>query len=87
MNNINKNKLGLTLGLFGVAIHIVWSVVIMFGWGQFAFDGITRLHAISFSVTVGAMSLPKMFALLAAAFVVWYVVGWVFACIWNWLNK
>lgn len=84
---MNQNKTGLTLGIFAVIAHLVWSALVMSGFGQTIYNGILRLHAIQAPIAIGPMSFTKMIVLLISAFIVGYVIGWVFSGIWNRFNR
>lgn len=84
---MNKNKVGLTLGALGAILHLVWSVLVMSGLGQIVSDWLLRLHAIRASEVIGPMSFTTMITLLIVVFVGWYILGWIFAWLWNAFNK
>ncbi len=84
---LDKNKTGMVLGKFAVLMHLVWSAVVMLGWGQSYLDMVLRLHYLNDPFTVADFSWTSMIGLLVMAFIVAYVVGWVFAYLWNWVNE
>lgn len=84
---MDKNKVGVVLGLMGVLFHLGWSALVMSGFAQKLFDMVLWLHAISAPITIGPMDILQVIYLLAYVFVGWYVFGWLFACIWNAMNK
>jgi hypothetical protein len=84
---MNKHKVGLVLGSFSAVVHLVWSILVMLGWAQPLYSWILSLHAIETPVVIGAMSIGGAIALIVTAFVVGNIVGWIFASVWNWINK
>jgi hypothetical protein len=84
---LNKNKTGLALGsLFGL-LHLVWSVLVYFGWGQSLLNFIFTLHSLTTPVTVIGFDIMRSVGLIIVTSVVGYVFGYVFASIWNKVHK
>jgi hypothetical protein len=83
MNKIHIKKFGLVLGLFVALVHLVWVLIIAAGWAQGLIDFIFRLHTLSNPFVVQALTLKHAVGLVVVTFVVAYVVGVVFAWIWN----
>lgn len=84
---MNKNKTGLSLGVFGVIIHFVWSLLVMLGWGQGVHDFVMGLHGIQAPIIINKIGFIDMLWLLAIVFVAWYAIGWIFASVWNRVNR
>ena len=84
---MNKHKVGLTLGSFFAVIHLGWSILVMLGVAQPFYNWILALHAIEAPMTISAMGIGGLVSLVAFTAVVGYVFGWVFALVWNWINK
>ncbi len=75
------------MGLFMVVVHAVWSLMVFFGLAKLYFDWILGLHFLNNPFKVSAFSLVKAGTLLIVVFVVGYLMGWVFAFLWNRLHK
>lgn len=84
---MNKQKTGLAVGSFAAVMHIVWSVLVMLGLAQPLYNWILALHAVEVPVTIGEMSIVGAIVLIVVAFVVGNIVGWIFASVWNWVNR
>ncbi|MES2023753.1 MAG: hypothetical protein V4439_03645 [Patescibacteria group bacterium] len=82
-NGMNQNKTGLVLGTFFGFLHLVWGVLVAFGWAQPLMDFITRLHSLTSSETVLPFDLMRSLGLVVLTFFVGYVLGNIFAFIWN----
>ncbi len=84
---LNKNKTGFALGLFAGFMHLVWSLLILFGWAEPLLNFIYNLHSISIPITVESFDLGKSVALIVVTAIVGYVFGYIFATIWNKVHK
>lgn len=84
---LNKNKTGLTLGLFVGFLHLVWSILIALGFASPLMNFISNLHSIQAPIQIEAFDLGRSIGLIALTFVVGYVFGYIFATFWNKVNK
>ena len=87
MTTINPKTAGLALGSLVAACHLLWSLLVAFGGAQFMINWVFRLHFIKPPFTVGHFSLSLAVGLVVVTFVVGYVMGSVFAVIWNKVHK
>jgi len=87
MEKLNKAKMGLTLGLFFAVAHTVWAVLVALGAAQGLLDWATNLHMLDNPYIVLEFSLGATIGLVVMTFVVGYVLGWIFAALWNSLRK
>ena len=83
---LNKNKVGLTVGLFAALCHLVWIIAVAIGVQKFV-DWILLLHSIQLSMTLTSVAILNALLLIIVAFIGGYIVGWVFATIWNFVQK
>ena len=86
MIKINKNQLGLTIGIFAALCHLIWTIAVAVGIQKFV-DWILLLHAIKLELTLTSVVILNAVLLVILAFVGGYVFGWVFGAIWNWVGK
>lgn len=84
---INKNSLGLTLGLFLALAHAIWGVLLWAGAAQPLADWIMMLHHLDVAHAVTPFNFGTAALLVVTTFVIGYVTGWVLAAIWNWVRK
>lgn len=83
---LDNNKLGLTIGIFAALCHLIWTIAVAIGIQKFV-DWILLLHSISLELTLTSVVLLNAVLLIILAFVGGYIFGWVFAAIWNMVNK
>lgn len=83
MNKLNINKAGLTLGSVVGLVHALWSLLIAIDWAQPLINFNFRMHMIEPSFTVSEFNFMTAVTLVIIAFLVGYVVGSVFAFLWN----
>ena len=84
---LNKNKTGLALGSLTGLAHLVWSVAIFFGWGQAYLDFIFNLHTLNNPLVVGQFDLYRSILLIVVTAIIGYILGFIFASIWNKVHK
>ena len=87
MAKINGNKLGLVLGTFFALLHVIWALIIAVGYGEQLIEWILPLHFIDILVGVTAFSIMNALILVVMAFIGGYIIGWLYAWIWNMFNK
>ena len=83
---LNKTKAGVAFGLILGLYHLTWSLIVAFGKAQVLIDWIFRLHFIEPPYTVAQFNLETAATLIAFTTLLGYVLGWLFAAIWNGLH-
>ena len=83
---LSKNQVGLTLGIFAALVHLVWLIAVAIGI-QKAVDWILLLHSIKLDLILTNVVILNALMLIIIAFIGGYLVGWVFAAIYNWAGK
>lgn len=86
MAELNKNQVGLTLGLFAALCHLVWSIAVAIGIQSYI-DWILLLHSIKLDITLTSVIILNVVMLIVLAFIGGYIFGWVFAAVYNWMGK
>lgn len=86
-HHINPAKVALTVGALVGGWHVVWSVLIALGWAQALVDFVLWVHMISMPVVVKAFDLSTATTLVVVTTIVGYVVGYLFARIWNRVHR
>ena len=84
---INKNALGLTLGIFSALMHAIWAIVVGIGIGQNIINFIFPLHFLNVVYQVTSFNFTTMLLLVIMAFVGGHIMGWLFATLWNYISK
>ncbi len=85
MAKLNPARVSLALG-FVVAVYVLlWSIVLAIG-GQAFFDWLLGIHFIG-GLTLKPVTLSTAVFSILYHFVVGAVIGWLFATIWNKVQK
>jgi hypothetical protein len=84
MGKLNLHKVGMAFGGLFAVLHAVWAILIASGAAYALLGWIFNLHMIDLQYTIHAFSLGYAIGLVAVTAVVGYVIGTVFAYIWNW---
>jgi len=87
MNQLNGQKVALTVGLFFGGWHILWSILVATGIGQALINFILWAHMIHAEHVVGPFNFTTSIVLVVVTALIGYVFGWVFAYLWNWLYR
>jgi len=89
MVKLNNSKTGLVLGLFFAIVHAVWALLVLIIPAnlQNFIDWAFKLHFLEPIYTITSFNLVNAVLLLIVTFVCGYVLGWVFAAVWNKLVK
>jgi len=89
MAKINKNGLGLSLGIFLALVHAVWAIVISIipSLTQKMLDWVFVLHFLEPIYKLTAANLLNGVILIVMTFISGYIMGYVFAAIWNKFSK
>ncbi len=85
--HLNKNLAGLALGALLAFMHLVWALMVLFGWAQGFLDWIFSLHMITPVFTIAPFDWGSAIVLLIVTFICGYIAGWIFAWIWNRLHR
>lgn len=85
--HLNENKVGITLGIFFALLHAIWAILVGFGAGQKIINIIMPLHFIDIMVSIINFNFGVAILLIILAFLSGYISGWLFAAIWNLINK
>lgn len=80
---LNKNKIGLTLGLFMGLMHAGWALMVSMGLAQKTLDAIYRVHFLNNPFVVSSFSPVRAVKLIVFTALMGYAMGFVFAFVWN----
>jgi hypothetical protein len=83
MNPLRPHTTGLALGGIFAIFHFLWALLVLSGWAQLALDVVFRLHMLRPVFRVEPFSIGLALGLIVMTFVVGYALGWVFAEVWN----
>lgn len=87
MTHLNPTRTALAVGVFLGGWHLCWSLLVALKWAQPLYDFILWAHMIHLQLTIGPFDAVAAATLVAVSFVVGCVMGYVFALVWNWLNR
>jgi hypothetical protein len=87
MSNLNPHKAGLALGGLIGLFHLAWSILVAAGMAQPLINWAFQLHMIVPPFTVASFSMMNAVVLVVITSIIGYVMGWVFASLWNRVNK
>ncbi|HCR81487.1 MAG: hypothetical protein UY13_C0002G0179 [Candidatus Pacebacteria bacterium GW2011_GWB1_47_8] len=79
--HVSPKQAGLTLGTAFAAYHTIWVVAMMIGLGRVWFEWVQRLHFVTVTYELESFSLANALLGIASAFVMGYVMGWIFGVI------
>lgn len=74
-------------GCFIAALHLLWSLIVAFGFGQAYLDWILGLHFIKNPLVVMPFDLTTMITLVVLTFIIGFILGWVGTICWNKMVK
>ena len=84
---LDPQKTGLGLGsLFGL-LHLLWALMVGLGFAQECMDWIFSLHFLDNPYTVQTFDIMTALILVVVTSIVGFVVGFVFATLWNYWQK
>ncbi len=87
MEQLNRHRLGLTLGMFAALVHLLLSIFVALGIAEPLVKWSLSMHFLSLGVSFNAFNLGSAVVLVVMAFVMGYIVGHVLAALWNWTGK
>lgn len=87
MEIIRPHRAGLILGALLGGMHLAWSLLVAAGWAQTVMDFILWLHFIKLTYAIENFNIGTALLLIVVTASIGYIVGWVFAVLWNKLHK
>ena len=82
----NKNRLGLTLGIFFAFLHFVWALCVALGIAQMYLDWIFPMHFIGNIFSIMDFNIGNAILLIVIAFIGGYICGWLVAWVYEWFQ-
>jgi len=79
-------KAGMVLATFLGAWHLLWALLVAVGWAQPVIDFVFWIHLIRpvYVIEPFHAAIAALLVVITAA--IGFVVGYVFAALWNWLH-
>jgi hypothetical protein len=85
MAKLDKNQTGLIVGIFLAIVHLIWAILVwvMPAVLQRFLNWIFELHALEPIWKLTTMTIMNAILLVIMTFVIGYIAGCLFACVWN----
>lgn len=84
---MKANKTGLVWGLFLGLFHLFWAVLVAIGLAQPLMDFVFKIHLLNNPYVVAPFDLTLAIMLVVITFIIGYILGVIFAWIWNKLHQ
>jgi hypothetical protein len=84
---MNIWRAGLVLGVLVGGWHLCWSLLVALRWAQPVIDFVFWMHFIKTIYVIEAFEVDRAMILISVTTGVGFVIGSVFALIWNALHK
>ncbi|MBI2196108.1 hypothetical protein HYU45_00665 [Candidatus Daviesbacteria bacterium] len=84
---LNPGKVGLTVGAFAGLWHVVWGILVALGWASALQSWILDLHFLNNPFTIQPFDITKWVTLILVTAIIGYIFGFVFANLWNRIQK
>jgi hypothetical protein len=84
---ISPIKAGLVLGVVIGLWHLIWSLLVASGWAQPFIDFVFWMHFIRPVYVIEPFNLGTATILVVVTAVIGFVIGCIFAVLWNWFHK
>ena len=86
-NHMSVGKSGVVLGVVLGGYHLCWSILVAAGWAQPVMDFIFWMHFIKPVLVIEPFGIVKAVILLIVTAGLGFVIGSVFALVWNALHR
>jgi membrane protein YdbS with pleckstrin-like domain len=83
MEKLHKNAVGVSLGIIFLMTHVIWIFAIASGLGETLINLWNNTHFIDMNVTIMEFNIITAFLTSLRAFIGGYIIGWIFAFIYN----
>ena len=86
MRELNPEYTGFMFGALMAFFHAIWALLVLFGYAQGLLDWVFSLQFLNNPFRMATFGFTQALMLVTFTFAVWYVVGWIFAYLWNLLH-
>lgn len=84
---ISPSKTAITFAVLFGGMHLVWSILIAFGWAQLLIDFIFWAHMFTLPVVVKAFDATAAITLIVVTSIIGAIFGYAMAIVWNRLHR
>ena len=84
---VNNHKAGIVFGAFAGLVHLAWSLLVWSGYAATWLDYVMGLHFLDISYDINDFSFGTAVMLVIVTTVLGYIVGYLFATLWNWVHR
>ena len=83
MSTANPHRVALIFAVLGGGWHLLWSLAVAIGWAQPILDFVFWMHFLKPAFLVGPFDIGVASVLVGVTAVVYAVLGWILAVLWN----
>lgn len=87
MPTIHPNKTGLAFAALLGVWHLLWALCVSAGIAQWLLNFVLWLHFLNLPLTIAPFRFGTAALLVLFTAATGYIIGFVLAIIWNWLNR
>lgn len=87
MGIINPHRAGLVLGTLMGGWHLLWALLVAFGWAQALLNFAFWMHFLNAPFTVARFQAWIAVVLVLVTTSIGYIVGYILGVLWNWIHK
>jgi len=87
MNHLNPHKTGIAFGSITGGLHLLWTVFVALGWAQGLMNFSAWAHMVEPPLTFKPFDPTAAVTVIVVAAVIGYVVGTIFARVFNRAHK
>jgi len=84
---MNKHAVAMVVGSFLGLMHLAWAILVAMNLAKPLMDWVLHLHMMTMSYSIMPFGFLTALGLVVFTFVCGYVLGWVFAALWNTYRK
>lgn len=84
---LNPQKTALAVGVFAGLLHAVRGIIVALGWAPALISWMLDLHFLNNPFTVQPFDFVKWVTLVVVTTAIGYAAGYIFATVWNKVNK
>jgi len=84
---MKRNKVALSVASFVVLVHLIWVILVGLNLANPWIAWLLGLHFLNNPFRFQPFDYATAIVLIIVTGILGYAVGWVFATVWNWVDK